>query len=135
MSAEHIPGCNMAFRKEAFQIAGNLMHTRCGRRCDFAGVTTPDRKIVYTERLSGTAAYGARLPAAEGLRAAEAHLQKRYPGRFNFFGIRLERGVTTASIHLRQQGLPVFARVAVSRFFCAAQFHPYQPFLTCGSIF
>jgi hypothetical protein len=65
---------------------------------------------------------------------AEAHLQRRYPGRFNFFGYPVWEGGVYDSVHshLRQEGLPFVFRPKIYRgFFGSAQFQAlYQPFLT-----
>jgi hypothetical protein len=74
------------------------------------------------------------LRQQKGYGFAEAHLQKRYPGRFNFFGYPVWQGGVYDSVHshLRHQGLPfVFRSRVYHGFFCAAQFQSlYQPFLT-----
>ena len=139
--AEHIPGCNMAFRKEAFQIAGlfDAQHRAAGDDVDLCWrLLVADRKIVYHP---SAVVWHHRRPTVrgylrqqQGYGRAEAHLQRRYPGRFNFFGYPVWEGSVYDSVHsqLRQQGLPFVFRPRVYRgFFGAAQFQAlYQPFLT-----
>jgi hypothetical protein len=139
--AEHIPGCNMAFRKEAFDAVGRFdtQHRAAGDDVDLCWrLLVADRKIVYH---SSAVVWHHRRPTVRGyLRQqkgygfAEAHLQRRYPGRFNFFGYPVWEGGVYDSVHshLRQQGLPFVFRPRVYRgYFCAAQFQSlYQPFLT-----
>ena len=139
--AEHIPGCNMAFWKEAFDVVGlfDAQHRAAGDDVDVCWrLLAADRKIVYH---SSAVVWHHRRPSIHGyLRQqkgygiAEAHLQRRYPGRFNFFGYPVWEGGVYDSVHsqLRQQGLPFVFRPRVYRgFFCTAQFQTlYQPFLT-----
>jgi hypothetical protein len=139
--AEHIPGCNMAFRKEAFQVAGTFdaQHRAAGDDVDLCWrLLLTDRKIVYHpsalvwhHRRPTVCGY---LRQQKGYGFAEAHLQKRYPGRFNFFGYPVWQGGVYDSVHshLRQQGLPFVFRPRVYQgVFCGAQFQSlYQPFLT-----
>jgi glycosyltransferase involved in cell wall biosynthesis len=139
--AEHIPGCNMAFRKEAFEVVGlfDAQHRAAGDDVDLCWrLLAADRKIVYHP---SAVVWHHRRPTVRGyLRQqkgygyAEAHLQRRYPGRFNFFGYPVWEGGVYDSVHshLRQQGLPFVFRPRIYRgFFCAAQFQSlYQPFLT-----
>jgi cellulose synthase/poly-beta-1,6-N-acetylglucosamine synthase-like glycosyltransferase len=139
--AEHIPGCNMAFRKEAFQAVGlfDANHRAAGDDVDLCWrLLVADRNIVYHpsavvwhHRRPTVAAY---LRQQKGYGYAEAHLQQRYPGRFNFFGYPVWAGGVYDSVHshLRQQGLPFVFRPRVYQgFFCGAQFQTlYQPFLT-----
>lgn len=139
--AEHIPGCNMAFRKEAFQAVGlfDAQHRAAGDDVDLCWrLLVAEKKIVYHpsavvwhHRRSTVRAY---LKQQKGYGFAEAHLQRRYPGRFNFFGYPVWEGGVYDSVHshLRQQGLPFVFRPRVYRGqFCGAQFQSlYQPFLT-----
>ena len=139
--AEHIPGCNMAFRKEAFDVAGKFdaQHRAAGDDVDLCWrLLLTERKIVYHP---SAVVWHHRRPTVRGyLRQqkgygfAEAHLQKRYPGRFNFFGYPVWQGGVYDSVHshLRHQGLPFVFRPRVYHgFFCSAQFQSlYQPFLT-----
>jgi O-antigen biosynthesis protein len=139
--AEHIPGCNMAFRKEVFRVVGlfDEKHRAAGDDVDLCWrLLVADRKIVYHpsavvwhHRRPTVRAY---LRQQHGYGYAEAHLQQRYPGRFNFFGYPVWAGGVYDSVHshLRQQGLPFVFRPRIYQgFFCGAQFQTlYQPFLT-----
>ncbi|HEX5222808.1 MAG TPA: glycosyltransferase [Verrucomicrobiae bacterium] len=139
--AEHIPGCNMAFRKSVFDVVGKFdaQHRAAGDDVDLCWrILVADRKIVYHpsavvwhHRRQTIRAY---LRQQKGYGYAEAHLQRRYPGRFNFFGYPVWEGGVYDSVHshLRQQGLPFVFRPRIYRgYFCAAQFQSlYQPFLT-----
>jgi glycosyltransferase involved in cell wall biosynthesis len=139
--AEHVPGCNMALRKEAFSIVGHFdaQHRAAGDDVDLCWrLLLADAKIVYHpsavvwhHRRPTVMAY---LRQQKGYGFAEAHLQRRYPGRFNFFGYPVWKGGVYDSVHshLRQQGLPFVFRPRVYHgFFCAAQFQSlYQPFMT-----
>lgn len=139
--AEHVPGCNMAFRKEAFDIVGQFdaQHRAAGDDVDICWrLLVADKKIVYHP---SAVVWHHRRPTIRGyLRQqkgygfAEAHLQRRYPGRFNFFGYPVWEGGVYDSVHshLRQQGLPFVFRPKIYRgYFCGAQFQTlYQPFLT-----
>ncbi|MFN7140191.1 MAG: glycosyltransferase, partial [Limisphaerales bacterium] len=139
--AEHIPGCNMAFRKDAFLVAGQFdaQHRAAGDDVDLCWrLLLTDRKIVYHpsavvwhHRRQTVDGY---LKQQKGYGFAEAHLQKRYPGRFNFFGYPVWQGGVYDSVHshLRHQGLPFVFRPRVYHgSFCSAQFQSlYQPFLT-----
>jgi glycosyltransferase involved in cell wall biosynthesis len=139
--AEHIPGCNMAYRKSAFDKAGKFdaQHRAAGDDVDVCWrLLLTHQKIVYHP---SALVWHHRRPTVRGyLRQqkgygyAEAHLQKRYPGRFNFFGYPVWGGGVYDSVHshLRQQGLPfVFRPKVYQGFFGGAQFQSlYQPFLT-----
>ena len=139
--AEHIPGCNMAYRKDAFDAVGlfDTQHRAAGDDVDLCWrLLIADKKIVYHpsavvwhHRRPTIAGY---LRQQRGYGIAEAHLQRRYPGRFNFFGYPVWNGGVYDSVHshLRQQGLPFVFRPRVYRgFFASAQLQAlYQPFLT-----
>jgi glycosyltransferase involved in cell wall biosynthesis len=139
--AEHIPGCNMAFLKEAFNVVGlfDAQHRAAGDDVDLCWrLLVADKKIVYHpsaivwhHRRPTIRTY---LRQQKGYGYAEAHLQKRYPGRFNFFGYPVWQGGVYDSVHshLRREGLPFVFRPKIYRgFFAAAQFQTlYQPFLT-----
>ena len=139
--AEHIPGCNMAYRKEAFHAVGlfDAQHRAAGDDVDLCWrLLVAHRKIVYHPSAvvwhHRRQTIGGYLRQQKGYGVAEAHLQRRYPGRFNFFGYPVWAGGVYDSVHshLRQQGLPFVFRPRVYRgFFCEAQFQAlYQPFLT-----
>lgn len=139
--AEHIPGCNMAFRKEMFSAVGmfDAQHRAAGDDVDVCWrALVADRKIVYHpsalvwhHRRPTIKAY---LRQQMGYGFAEAHLQRRYPGRFNFFGYPVWEGGVYDSVHshLRREGLPIVFNPKIYRgTFCAAQFQTlYQPFMT-----
>ena len=139
--AEHVPGCNMAFRKEAFEMVGQFdtQHRAAGDDVDICWrLLVADKKIVYHpsavvwhHRRPTISGY---LRQQKGYGNAEAHLQRRYPGRFNFFGYPVWEGGVYDSVqsHLRQQGLPFVFRPRIYRgSFCGAQFQTlYQPFVT-----
>jgi len=139
--AEHIPGCNMAYRKDVFDVAGRFdaQHRAAGDDVDLCWrILVTNGKIVYHP---SAVVWHHRRPTLRGyLRQqkgygfAEAHLQRRYPGRFNFFGYPVWEGGVYDSVHsqIRQQGLPIIFRPRIYRgFFCGAQFQTlYQPFLT-----
>jgi len=139
--AEHIPGCNMAYRKEVFDVTGKFdaQHRAAGDDVDLCWrILVADHKIVYHP---SAVVWHHRRPTIrtylrqqKGYGYAEAHLQRRYPGRFNFFGYPVWEGGVYDSVHshLRQQGLPFVFNPRIYRgFFCGAQFQTlYQPFLT-----
>lgn len=139
--AEHIPGCNMAYRKSAFASAGKFdeQHRAAGDDVDLCWrllltdqvIAYHPSALVWHHRRSTIRGY---LRQQKGYGFAEAHLQKRYPGRFNFFGYPVWGGGVYDSVHshLRQQGLPfVFRPKVYHGVFCGAQFQSlYQPFLT-----
>ena len=139
--AEHIPGCNMAFRKEAFDAVGmfDAQHRAAGDDVDLCWrLLVAEHKIVYHpsalvwhHRRPSIKTY---LRQQKGYGYAEAHLQRRYPGRFNFFGYPVWEGGVYDSVHshLRRQGLPLVFNPKIYRgTFCAAQFQTlYQPFMT-----
>lgn len=139
--AEHIPGCNMAYRKEVFDVAGKFdaQHRAAGDDVDLCWrILVANRKIVYHP---SAVVWHHRRPTIKtylrqqkGYGYAEAHLQRRYPGRFNFFGYPVWEGGVYDSVHshIRQQGLPIVFQPRIYRgYFCGAQFQTlYQPFLT-----
>jgi cellulose synthase/poly-beta-1,6-N-acetylglucosamine synthase-like glycosyltransferase len=140
-NAEHIPGCNMVFRKDAFDIVGlfDAQHRAAGDDVDLCWrLLVAGQKIVYHPSAvvwhHRRSTIGGYLRQQKGYGVAEAHLQRRYPGRFNFFGYPVWQGGVYDSVHshLRQQGLPFVFRPRVYRgFFGSAQFQAlYQPFLT-----
>ena len=138
--AEHIPGCNMAFRKKAFDLAGlfDAQHRAAGDDVDLCWrLLVADQQIVYHP---SAVVWHHRRPTVwsylkqqKGYGYAEAHLQRRFPGRFNFFGYPVWRGGVYDSVHshLRQQGLPFVFRPKIYRgFFGSGQFQTlYQPFM------
>lgn len=139
--AEHIPGCNMAYRKNVFDITGkfDVQHRVAGDDVDICWrILITNRKIVYHP---SAVVWHHRRPTIrtylrqqKGYGVAEAHLQRRYPGRFNFFGYPVWEGGVYDSVHshIRQQGMPIIFQPRIYRgYFCGAQFQTlYQPFLT-----
>jgi len=139
--AEHIPGCNMAFRKNAFEAVGmfDAQHRAAGDDVDLCWrLLVANKRIVYHptalvwhHRRPSVKTY---LRQQKGYGYAEAHLQRRYPGRFNFFGYPVWEGGVYDSVHshLRQAGMPLVFEPKIYRgTFCSAQFQTlYQPFLT-----
>ena len=137
--AEHIPGCNMAFRKEAFNVVGmfDAQHRAAGDDVDLCWrLLVADKKIVYHP---SAVVWHHRRPTIrtylrqqKGYGFAEAHLQRRYPGRFNFFGYPVWQGGVYDSVHshLRKESLPFVFQPKIYRGeFCSAQFQTlYQPF-------
>jgi glycosyltransferase involved in cell wall biosynthesis len=139
--AEHIPGCNMAYRKSVFDAVGKFdaLHRAAGDDVDVCWrVLVAEGKIVYHP---SALVWHHRRPTIKtylrqqrGYGYAEAHLQRRYPGRFNFFGYPVWEGGVYDSVHshLRRAGLPIVFEPKIYRgTFCAAQFQTlYQPFMT-----
>ncbi len=139
--AEHIAGCNMAFRRQAFELVGlfDSQHRAAGDDVDLCWrLLAAEKRIAYH---SSALVWHHRRPTIRaylrqqsGYGFAEAHLQHRYPGRFNFFGYPVWEGGVYDSLHsqLRRQGLPVVFSPRVYRgLFCGAQFQTlYQPFMT-----
>lgn len=138
--AEHIPGCNMAYRKSALLEIGMFdpTHRAAGDDVDVcwkllaAGhkIAFSPSAVVYHHRRGTVAGY---LKQQKGYGYAEAHLQQSYPGRYNFFGHQVWRGhvYDTVSQSLRQHGVPLLFRSKVYQgTFCGEQFQSvYHPFL------
>jgi O-antigen biosynthesis protein len=137
--AEHVPGCNMAFRKDALSKIGGFDHTHraAGDDVDVCWkllvrdetIAFSPGAIVWHHRRPTVRAY---LRQQRGYGYAEAHLRRRYPGRFNIFGDLVWAGSIYDGMHteLRQQGLPRLFRSRVYQGrFGSAQFQClYQPF-------
>ena len=111
--AEHVPGCNMAFDREAlqaiggfdaqFRVAGDDVDVcwrllDAGRRIGFA----PGALVWHHRRTS----VGAYLRQQRGYGRAEAMLQFKHPDRFNRLGASRWRGVIYGD---GAAGLPVVA--------------------------
>jgi GT2 family glycosyltransferase len=140
-SAEHVPGCNMAFRKSALARIGNFdpTHRAAGDDVDvcwkliIAGekIAFAPSAIVWHHRRPTVKAF---LRQQKGYGYAEAHLQNRYPSRFNVWGDLVWRGSVYDSPHiaLRREGLPsVFKPKVYHGQYCSAQFQGvYQQFRT-----
>jgi O-antigen biosynthesis protein len=139
--AEHIPGCNMAYRKNAFDAVGmfDVQHRAAGDDVDVCWrLLVANKKIVYHP---AALVWHHRRPTVRtylkqqiGYGFAEAHLQRRYPGRFNFYGYPVWEGGVYDSVHshLRKEGVPwIFKPKIYHGQFCGAQFQTlYQPFRT-----
>lgn len=137
--AEHVPGCNMAFRKDALAPFGGFDHTHraAGDDVDVCWkllvrdetIAFSPGAIVWHHRRPTVRAY---LRQQRGYGYAEAHLKRRYPGRFNVFGDLVWAGSIYDGMHteLRQQGLPrLFHSKVYQGRFGSAQFQSlYQPF-------
>ncbi|MBI3878759.1 MAG: glycosyltransferase [Verrucomicrobia bacterium] len=140
--AEHVPGCNMAFRKDALKEIGMFdpTHRAAGDDVDVCWKLLVRRKkiafsptaVVWHHRRSSIRTF---LRQQRGYGFAEAHLANRYPGRYNFFGYAVWRGGIYDGVHagLRREGVPLLfgpSRVYQGQF-GSAQFQSiYQPFQT-----
>jgi glycosyltransferase involved in cell wall biosynthesis len=97
--AEHIPGCNMAYRKESLvRISGfDPTHRTAGDDVDVCWkLVAREEKIAFAP---GAIVWHHRRPTIKGfLRQqrgygyAEAHLHQRYPGHYNVFGHAVWQG-------------------------------------------
>jgi glycosyltransferase involved in cell wall biosynthesis len=139
--AEHIPGCNMAFRKQALREIGlfDATHRTAGDDVDVCWKLLVRNKtiafspgaVVYHHRRGTVKGY---LKQQRGYGFAEAHLQCRYPGRYNFSGCQVWRGNIYDTPHtgLRENGVPLLFNSRVYQgTLGGAQFQSvYQPFLT-----
>lgn len=139
--AEHIPGCNMAFRKEVLIEIGlfDVTHRCAGDDVDVCWkllvrghtIAFSPSAIVYHHRRGTVKGY---LRQQRGYGFAEAHLQRRYPGRYNYFGHQVWRGSIYDTVHqgLRERGLPlIFTSKVYQGSFGSAQFQAvYHPFET-----
>lgn len=139
--AEHVPGCNMAFRKTALAEIGlfDATHRTAGDDVDVCwkllvrGLTIAfSHSAVVRHHRRGTIRGYLRQQKNYGF--AEAHLQRRYPGRYNFFGHQVWRGniYDSTSLGLQRQNIPfLFSSRVYQGSFCSAQFQSvYQPFAT-----
>jgi cellulose synthase/poly-beta-1,6-N-acetylglucosamine synthase-like glycosyltransferase len=137
--AEHVPGCNMAFKKEALLELGAFdpQHRVAGDDVDICWKLLLRRKrvafspcaIVWHHRRSKIRAF---LKQQAGYGRAEADLHRRYPGRFNVFGDMVWAGKIYDSSHnaLRAYGPAAIFRPRIYQgLFGSAQFQSlYQPF-------
>jgi glycosyltransferase involved in cell wall biosynthesis len=137
--AEHVPGCNMAFLKDALAEIGGFdnTHRAAGDDVDVCWkllvraetIAFSPGAVVWHHRRPTVRAY---LRQQRGYGFAEAHLKRRYPGRFNIFGDLVWTGSIYDGMHteLRQQGLPRLfqSRVYQGRFGSAPFQALYQPF-------
>ena len=138
--AEHIPGCNMAYRKSALLEIGMFdpTHRAAGDDVDVCWkllvrghkIAFSPSAVVFHHRRGTVKSF---LNQQKGYGYAEAHLQRRYPGRYNFFGHQVWRGhvYDTVSHSIRQHGMPfLFQSRVYQGSFCGEQFQSvYQPFL------
>jgi GT2 family glycosyltransferase len=139
--AEHIPGCNMAFLKRALLEIGmfDATHRSAGDDVDICWkllvrghtIAFSPSAIVHHHRRGTVGAY---LRQQRGYGFAESHLQRRYPGRYNYFGHQVWRGNIYDTVHhgLRQFGFPLlFTSKVYQGSFGSAQFQAiYHPFMT-----
>jgi glycosyltransferase involved in cell wall biosynthesis len=137
--AEHVPGCNMAFRKDALAAISGFdnTHRAAGDDVDVCWkLLVREEKIAFSP---GAFVWHHRRPTVRaylrqqrGYGFAEAHLKRRYPGRFNIFGDLVWSGSIYDGMHteLRQRGLPRLfrSRVYQGRFGSAPFQALYQPF-------
>ncbi|MCF7707538.1 MAG: glycosyltransferase [Verrucomicrobia bacterium] len=97
--AEHVPGCNMAFRKSVLSAIGGFdpVFTKAGDDVDIcwrlrkigADIGFSPAALVWHHRRSGVVGY---LTQQYGYGQAEALLVKKHPEKFNFMGGGLWRG-------------------------------------------
>jgi O-antigen biosynthesis protein len=137
--AEHIPGCNMLFRKTALEEIGlfDVTHRAAGDDVDVCWKLLARSKtiafspsaVVWHHR-RGTVRGFLRQQIGYGF--AEAHLQNRYPGHYNVFGYAVWRGriYDAASQALHRMDLPAIFRARVYQGqLGSAQFQSiYQPY-------
>jgi O-antigen biosynthesis protein len=139
--AEHVPGCNMAYRKSALKEIGcfDIVHRAAGDDVDVCWkLLAREKKIAFA---AGAVVWHHRRPTVraflkqqKGYGYAEAHLRRRYPGRFNVFGHIVWSGGIYDGVHhgLRMDGLPRLLQPRVYQGqFGGAQFQSlYQRFHT-----
>ena len=139
--AEHVPGCNMAFRKEALEAIGGFdaVHRAAGDDVDVCWkllargerIAFSPGGFVWHHRRATVRAF---LRQQRGYGFAEGHLKRTYPGRFNVFGHLVWPGRVYDGVHsgLRLLGLPALlpSRVYQGRFGGAPFQSLYQPFAT-----
>jgi glycosyltransferase involved in cell wall biosynthesis len=139
--AEHVPGCNMAFRKDALQKIGlfNPTHRTAGDDVEICWkLQVHDERIAFSpaaivwHHRRGT--IRAFMKQQMGYGFAEARLKWRYPGRFNVFGHSVWRGSLYDAPHRgwRFEGLPLLLqpRIYQGRFGSALFQSLYEPCLT-----
>ena len=137
--AEHIPGCNMIFRKSALAAVEmfDVTHRAAGDDVDVCWKLLARREtiafspsaVVWHHRRGTVSGF---LRQQRGYGFAEAHLQNRYPGHYNAFGHAVWRGKVydSASRALDRLHFPVLFRSRIYQGqFGSAQFQSiYQPF-------
>jgi GT2 family glycosyltransferase len=139
--AEHVPGCNMAFRKEALEQIGGFdaVHRAAGDDVDVCWkllargwrIAFAPGGFVWHHRRASVRAF---LRQQKGYGRAEGHLKRAWPGRFNVFGHLVWPGRVYDAVHdgMRLMGLPALwpSRVYQGRFGGAPFQSIYQPFPT-----
>lgn len=139
--AEHVPGCNMAYRRHVLETIRGFdpTHRAAGDDVDVCWkllvrgktIAFSPSAIVWHHRRPTV---GAFLRQQRGYGFAEACLRQRYPGRFNVFGYRVWAGGIYDGVHTgwRLEGMPSLFRPRVYQGrFGSAQFQSlYQPFIT-----
>jgi GT2 family glycosyltransferase len=139
--AEHVPGCNMAFRKGALEAIGGFdgVHRAAGDDVDVCWkLLAREERIAFSP--GGFVWHHRRATVRAFLRQqigygyAEGHLKRTHPGRFNVFGHLVWPGRVYDGVHngLRLAGLPALvpSRVYQGRFGGAPFQSLYQPFPT-----
>lgn len=139
--AEHIPGCNMIFRKGALETVGmfDVTHRAAGDDVDVCWkllarqerIAFSPSAVVWHHRRGTVRGF---LRQQRGYGFAEAHLHNRYPGHYNAFGYSVWRGriYDGATQALGKLDLPLLFRSRIYQGqFGSAQFQSiYQPFRT-----
>jgi GT2 family glycosyltransferase len=137
--AEHIPGCNMIFRKSALEEIGlfDVTHRAAGDDVDVCWKLLARRQtiafspsaVVWHHRRDTVKGF---LKQQRGYGFAEAHLHNRYSGHYNVFGYAVWRGriYDPTSQALSGLDLPVLFRSRIYQGqLGSAQFQSlYEPF-------
>ena len=137
--AEHIPGCNMIFRKSALMAVEmfDVTHRAAGDDVDVCWkllarhetIAFSPSAVVWHHRRGTVSGF---LRQQRGYGFAEAHLQNRYPGHYNAFGHAVWRGrvYDASSRALDRLHLPILFRSRIYQGqFGSGQFQSiYQPF-------
>lgn len=138
-TAEHVAGCNIAFRKEALKAIGQFDTTyrAAGDDVDVCWklmlrdetIAFSPAAIVWHHRRP---TIGSFLRQQKGYGHAEALLQRHYPSRFNFLGHFVWRGEIYEDLYKNRfsQNLPFFfsPRIYHGRFGSGMFQSLYQPF-------
>jgi GT2 family glycosyltransferase len=139
--AEHVPGCNMTFRKSALEAIGGFdpVYRVAGDDVDVCWkLLARGERIVFCPSAfvwhHRRASVRAFLRQQKGYGQAEGYLKRAYPSRFNVFGHLVWPGGIYDCVHngLRLTGLPALwpSRVYQGRFGGAPFQSLYQPFPT-----
>lgn len=137
--AEHIPGCNMLFRKSALEEIGlfDVTHRAAGDDVDVCWKLLARRRtiafspsaVVWHHRRGTVTGF---LKQQRGYGFAEAHLHNRNPGHYNAFGYAVWRGKIYDNTTQALNGLelPMFLRSRIYQGqFCSAPFQSlYEPY-------